>query len=158
VGRTSQCALIGRNATNHGALRHCQCGNLKVTSSATTRSAVTYCNSLNACVLLFAYGTLQDKAVQIANFGRELAGRPDGLPGYSTSLIAIRDPAVVATSGKTHHRIAEHSKNISDEVPGTVFEITAEELLAADRYEVSEYTRVLATLKSGARAWVYVRA
>jgi hypothetical protein len=39
-----------------------------------------------------------------------------------------------------------------------VFEITAEELAAADRYEVSEYTRVLVTLKSGARAWVYVRA
>ena len=115
-------------------------------------------DSVNTGVLLFAYGTLQDKAVQMANFGRELAGRPDWLPGYSTSLIAIRDPAVVATSGKTHHTIAEHTANLSDEVRGTVFEITAEELLAADRYEVSEYTRVLVTLKSGARAWVYVRA
>jgi hypothetical protein len=113
---------------------------------------------LNAGVLLFAYGTLQDKKVQMANFGRELAGRADWLPGYATSLTAIRDPAVVATSGKTHHVIAEHSANPSDEVPGTVFEITAEEPLAADRYEVSEYTRVLVTLKSGAPAWVYVRA
>ncbi len=51
--------------------------------------------------------------------------------GYSTSLIAIRDPAVVATSGKTHHKIAEHSTNPGDEVPGTVFDITAEELAAA---------------------------
>jgi gamma-glutamylcyclotransferase (GGCT)/AIG2-like uncharacterized protein YtfP len=120
-----------------------------------------YCSmddSLNSVVLLFSYGTLQDKAVQMANFGRELEGHPDTLPGYSSSLIAIRDPAVVATSGKTHHTIAERSKNLSDEVPGTVFEITAEELAAADRYEVSEYTRVLGTLKSGARAWVYVRA
>jgi gamma-glutamylcyclotransferase (GGCT)/AIG2-like uncharacterized protein YtfP len=115
-------------------------------------------DSVNAGVLLFAYGTLQDKAVQMANFGRELAGRPDSLPGYSASLIAIRDPAVVATSGKSHHTIAERSKNPSDEVPGTVFEITAEELAAADRYEVSEYTRVLVSLRSGARAWVYVRA
>jgi gamma-glutamylcyclotransferase (GGCT)/AIG2-like uncharacterized protein YtfP len=115
-------------------------------------------DSLNLGVLLFAYGTLQDKAVQMANFGRELQGRPDSLPGYSTSLIAIRDPAVMATSGKTHHTIAERSANPSDEVPGTVFEITAEELAAADRYEVSEYTRVFVTLKSGARAWVYVRA
>jgi gamma-glutamylcyclotransferase (GGCT)/AIG2-like uncharacterized protein YtfP len=120
-----------------------------------------YCSmgdSLNVGVLLFAYGTLQDRAVQMANFGRELEGRPDSLPGYSTSLIAIRDPAVVATSGKTHHTIAERSTNLSDVVPGTVFEITAQELSAADRYEVSEYTRVLVTLKSGARAWVYVRA
>jgi hypothetical protein len=98
---------------------------------------------LKVSVLLFAYGTLQDKAVQMAHFGRELAGRPDWLPGYSTSLIAISDPAVVATSGKTHHTIAEHTANPGDEVPGTVFEITAEELLAADRYEASEYTRVL---------------
>jgi hypothetical protein len=127
--------------------------------SATTEGY--YCSmgdSLNVGVLLFAYGTLQDRAVQMANFGRELEGRPDSLPGYSTSLIAIRDPAVVATSGKTHHTIAERSTNLSDVVPGTVFEITAQELSAADRYEVSEYTRVLVTLKSGARAWVYVRA
>jgi hypothetical protein len=39
-----------------------------------------------------------------------------------------------------------------------VFEITTEELAAADRYEVSEYTRVLVTLKSGVNSWVYVRA
>lgn len=26
-------------------------------------------------VLLFSYGTLQDKAVQLANFGRELTGQ-----------------------------------------------------------------------------------
>jgi gamma-glutamylcyclotransferase (GGCT)/AIG2-like uncharacterized protein YtfP len=115
-------------------------------------------DSLDAAVLLFSYGTLQDKTVQMANFGRELTGHADSLPGYSASLIAIRDPAVVAMSGKTHHTIAQRSTNLADEVPGTVFEITAEELAAADRYEVSEYTRVLVTLKSGARAWVYVRA
>jgi Gamma-glutamyl cyclotransferase, AIG2-like len=128
---------------------------------ASVKTGSYYCSmsdSLNLGVLLFAYGTLQDKAVQMANFGRELQGRPDSLPGYSASLIAIRDPAVVATSGKTHHTIAEHSTNPSDDVPGTVFEITAEELAAADRYEVSEYTRVFVTLKSGARAWAYVRA
>src|SRR5580693_6360294 len=96
---------------------------------------------LDDTVLLFSYGTLQDKAVQLANFGRELTGSPDSLPGYSTSLIAIRDPAVVAASGKTHHSIAARSANLTDEVPGVVFSITAEELAAADRYEVSEYTR-----------------
>ena len=128
---------------------------------ASAKTEGYYCSmgdSLNVGVLLFAYGTLQDRAVQMANFGRELEGRPDSLPGYSTSLIAIRDPAVVAKSGKTHHTIAERSTNLSDVVPGTVFEITALELSAADRYEVSEYTRVLVTLKSGVRAWVYVRA
>lgn len=113
---------------------------------------------MNAAVLLFSYGTLQDKAVQLANFGRELIGSPDSLPEYTTSLIPIRDPAVVATSGKTHHTIAERSANRTDEVLGTVFTITPEELAAADRYEVSDYTRIRVTLKSGAHAWAYVRA
>jgi hypothetical protein len=115
-------------------------------------------HSLNAPVLIFSYGTLQDRAVQLANFGRELTGTSDSLPGYSISLIAIRDPAVVATSGKTHHTIAGRSGNRVGEVRGTVFKITPEELIAADRYEVSDYARVEVTLKSGLRAWAYVQA
>jgi len=39
-----------------------------------------------------------------------------------------------------------------------VFEVTAEELAAADRYEISDYMRVAALLKSGLTAWVYVGA
>ena len=113
---------------------------------------------MNTAVRLFSYGTLQDKAVQLANFGRALSGSDDSLPGYCTALIPIRDPAVVATSGKTHHLIAVLSHDPSDEVPGTVLEITPLELEAADRYEVSEYTRVWVRLKSGTEAWAYVQA
>lgn len=109
-------------------------------------------------VLLFSYGTLQDKSVQVANFGRELAGRPDALLGYASALVEIDDPDVVAISGKTHHPIVQPSSNADDEVAGTVFEITPEELLAADSYEVSDYKRTSAPLRSGVRAWVYVRA
>lgn len=107
-------------------------------------------------VLLFSYGTLQDKAVQIANFGRELRGTPDALPGYTESLVAITDPEVVAVSGKTHHPIVQPSADKKDEVKGTVFEITAQELAAADQYEVAEYKRTSVLLKSGMQAWVYV--
>jgi Gamma-glutamyl cyclotransferase, AIG2-like len=109
-------------------------------------------------MLLFSYGTLQDRAVQMANFGRYLTGRSDSLPGYTLSPILIADPAVVALSGKTHHLIAQRSLKPTDEVRGTVFEITADELVAADRYEVSDYTRIAVILKSGAQSWVYVRA
>ncbi len=108
-------------------------------------------------MLLFSYGTLQDSAVQMANFGRLLSGRADSLPGYTLLPIAIDDPTVVALSGKSQHTIAKRSA-AGDEVIGMVFEITAEELDAADRYEVAEYTRVLVTLKSGVDAWVYVAA
>jgi hypothetical protein len=114
-------------------------------------------DALDTTVLIFSYGTLQDRAVQLSNFGRELSGSADSLPGYSTSLIAIRDPGVVTTSGKTHHTIAERSGDLADEVCGVVFKITPDELAAADRYEVSEYTRVRVTLKSGLQAWAYVR-
>lgn len=56
-------------------------------------------------VLLFSYGTLQDKAVQLANFGRELVGQEDQMLGYSQAWVEITDPQVLATSGKTHHPI-----------------------------------------------------
>jgi ribosomal protein S10 len=109
-------------------------------------------NLPNTSVLLFSYGTLQDKAVQLANFGRELSGRPDAIVGYTQTLIAIDNPKVVATSGKTHHPVVQPSSNPADEVRGTVFEVTVQELAAADEYEVSEYKRVLVLLRSGARA------
>jgi Gamma-glutamyl cyclotransferase, AIG2-like len=110
-----------------------------------------------ADILLFSYGTLQDEAVQMANFRRLLSGRPDLLPGYTLVPIIIVDAAVIALSGKSQHKIAKRS-NAGDEVTGMVFEITAAELAAADQYEVAEYTRVQVTLKSGVKAWVYVGA
>jgi hypothetical protein len=105
-------------------------------------------------ILLFSYGTLRDIAVQMANFGRLLLGRPDSLPGYILLPITIHDPMVVALSGKSQHMIAKRTE-AAEEVSGMVFEITAQELAAADRYEVADYTRVEVTLKSGVRAWVY---
>jgi gamma-glutamylcyclotransferase (GGCT)/AIG2-like uncharacterized protein YtfP len=109
-------------------------------------------------VYLFSYGTLQDRNVQISSFGRELVGRADALPGYAQTLLAIADPKVVEISGKTHHPVVRPSGNPADEVAGTVFEITAQELAAADEYEVDDYKRVFVTLKSGLEAWVYIAA
>ena len=110
-------------------------------------------------VLLFSYGTLQDKKVQIANFGRELTGRQDALPGYARRIVAIIDPNVAALSGETHYANAEQSFNPEDVVSGTVFEITEQELRAADKYEEgADYRRVFVTLRSGDQAWVYLRA
>ncbi|WP_323119620.1 gamma-glutamylcyclotransferase family protein [Burkholderia alba] len=109
-------------------------------------------------VRLFSYGTLQDTAVQLANFGRALNGTPDAMLGYTQSWVAITDPAVLAASGKTHHPIVRPGPDPAEEIPGMVFELTADELAAADRYEVSDYRRVSVQLKSGRTAWVYVSA
>ncbi|KGE69843.1 MULTISPECIES: gamma-glutamylcyclotransferase family protein [Pseudomonas] len=109
-------------------------------------------------VLLFSYGTLQDKSVQLANFGRELTGQQDAMLGYSQSWVEITDPDVLASSGKTHHPIVAPSTQADARVEGTVFQITEQELAAADAYEVADYKRVEVGLASGLRAWVYVRA
>lgn len=41
-------------------------------------------------VLLFSYGTLQDKAVQLASFGRELAGQAGGSAGFRLDCMGLR--------------------------------------------------------------------
>jgi hypothetical protein len=107
---------------------------------------------------LFSYGTLQLEKVQMSTFGRTLEGTPDQLPLFRTSLVRIDDPKVVETSGKTHHPIVQFTGDKADTVGGTVFLITGEELLNADRYEVAAYRRIAVTLGSGLRAWVYIDA
>jgi len=109
-------------------------------------------------VLLFSYGTLQDKAVQLANFGRELGGQADRMQGYRQDWVEITDPDVLATSGQTHHPIVSPSSAPGDSVAGMVFQISDAELAAADAYEVSDYKRVAVPLASGLTAWVYVKA
>ena len=108
--------------------------------------------------LLFSYGTLQQRDVQLATFGRELRGAADALVGFARSMVKIEDAEVVKTSGKTYHPIVRHTGIATDRVTGTVFEITDEELANADKYEVADYKRVAAPLASGRTAWVYVDA
>jgi hypothetical protein len=107
---------------------------------------------------LFSYGTLQLVPVQMSTFGRTLDGTPDDLPGFRTSVVRIDDPKVVETSGKTHHPIVQFTGDAADRVGGTVFRITRQELLNADKYEVAAYRRVAVTLGSGLHAWVYIDA
>lgn len=112
----------------------------------------------SAPVLLFFYGTLQQQNVQMVSFGRLLQGDPDALIGYGSVTIEIFDPDVVVASGAKFHPMVVEAGNPADEVQGTLFSITEAELAAADAYEVSDYKRVSAALKSGKRAWVYVKA
>ncbi|OOV88038.1 gamma-glutamylcyclotransferase family protein [Oceanospirillum linum] len=107
---------------------------------------------------LFSYGTLQLDQVQQETFGRLLSGEKDTLIGYALSEVRISDEAVVATSGKALHPILKYTGNPEDQVEGTVFEITVEELAQADDYEVAEYVRVATIFHSGNTAWAYVCA
>ena len=108
--------------------------------------------------LLFSYGTLQQKEVQLANFGRELNGTKDALPGYIVGEVEITDERVLRESGKRFHPILRFTGDSEDEVTGTVFEITPEELARADDYEVDAYQRISAQLTSGTTCWIYAAA
>jgi gamma-glutamylcyclotransferase (GGCT)/AIG2-like uncharacterized protein YtfP len=108
--------------------------------------------------LLFSYGTLQQKNVQLANFSRQLAGVKDRLPGYVLTDITIIDERVIRESGKSVHRILRYTGNSADQVDGTVFELSRDELALADDYEVDNYQRVTELLTSGRRCWIYAAA
>lgn len=104
---------------------------------------------------LFSYGTLQQDNVQIKTFGRLLEGEKDILIGYQIDEIKITAPEVLQASGKELHPILRYTGHKGDQVVGTVFEVTLEELAQADFYEVEAYERVEAQLLSGNSAWIY---
>lgn len=89
-------------------------------------------------------------------FGRRLEGDSDQLPGYRLTTVKITDPEVVRISGSDEHPMLRASDDLSDCVDGVVFEITEDDLCAADAYEDDSYVRASVTLSSGTRSWVYL--
>ncbi|MFM8532005.1 MAG: gamma-glutamylcyclotransferase family protein [Acidimicrobiia bacterium] len=107
--------------------------------------------------LLFSYGTLQLSEIQLATFGRPLAGSKDALVGYEPSRVKIQDPTIVERLNKTHHNNVVRSAVASSSVEGTAFEVTEAELEQADVYEAEfNYVHVVVPMASGNDAWVYV--
>ncbi|MNK06642.1 AIG2-like family protein [compost metagenome] len=105
---------------------------------------------------LFSYGTLQKDKVQLETFGRLLKGSKDTLIGYKLSTIVIVDQDVLAKSEQEIHLLAIPSEIATDHIDGVIFEITHEELLAADGYETDAYQRVKLQFESGREAWIYI--
>jgi hypothetical protein len=91
--------------------------------------------------LLFSYGTLQLEAVQMATFGRRLAGTGDVLRGFELVSLKIEDQTVIAISGKAVHTMASFTGRASDVISGTVFAVTPDEIQNADTYEVPAVKR-----------------
>src|SRR5436305_1901143 len=107
---------------------------------------------------LFSYGTLQQREVQLATYGRTLSGGGDTLAGYRLQPLAISNPHVIAISGKAVHTIACRTGDPADRIEGMLFELSEAELEATDAYEVDAYARAEVTLESGRTAWAYVGA
>ena len=104
---------------------------------------------------LFSYGTLQLPQVQKSLFGRTLIGMKDVLPGYRVEELKIKDQAVIEKSGTDMHPILVKSDDPDEIVEGMIFEVTEEELARADDYEVDDYQRTFALMRSGNEAWIY---
>src|SRR2546423_3669469 len=91
---------------------------------------------------LFSYGTLQLDAVQMAIFGRRLAGTRDALREFELVSLKIEDQTVIAISGKAHRTMARFTGRASDVISGVVLAVTPSEIQNADKYEVPAVKRV----------------
>lgn len=105
---------------------------------------------------LFSYGSLRQRDVQLAVFGRELAGVDDTLPGFVAEHIRLTDLQTIATSGTADHLILRATADGSSAVPGLALAIRPDDVPVADAYEPAGYERTVVTLASGRRAFVYV--
>lgn len=105
---------------------------------------------------LFSYGTLQKEQVQLETFGRILRGEKDILVEYQLKMLEIKDPEVLRKSNQKYHPILEFSGNSADEVEGVLFDLSNEEILHADKYEVDDYKRIETVFKSGKIGFIYV--
>lgn len=95
---------------------------------------------------LFAYGTIQHKSVQLSLLGVLLeAQRTDALPDHKLAKVFADDdyyPAALPEQGSS--------------IPGTVYQVSDEQLAILDDYEGSSYVRRSFQLASGYIALVYV--
>lgn len=96
--------------------------------------------------------------MQESLFGRILVGTKEELPGYKVEKLKITDQGVIEKSGTDIHPILVRTRKPADFVSGMVLELTQAELEKADEYEVDDYRRTLATMRSGTRAWIYCSA
>ncbi len=108
--------------------------------------------------LLFSYGPCACRRSSGPGSAASSTAAPTHLLGFRLETVKITDASVVADSGSDEHPVAVPSDNPSDYVEGMVFTLTPQDLAAADAYEVDDYLRVKADLRSGEKAWVYVDA
>lgn len=86
-----------------------------------------------------------------------VTGEKDTLVGYTLSMVEITAPEVLKLSEEKYHPIIEFSGNADDKVEGTLFDVSEQEILNADKYEVDDYKRIEVTFESGNKGYIYVK-
>lgn len=107
--------------------------------------------------LLFSYGTLQLKNVQLKIYGRELTGTNDTLTGYKIENLQVTDKSILDENNQNFQPIAVQTNSEKDQISGKIFEITTEELFKTDLCKTDNCKRVSKTFESGIKAWVYIK-
>lgn len=76
---------------------------------------------------------------------------------YVIEHIKITDQKVILSSGTDIHPTLKYTGNDLDAAEGMIFDLTNEELLKADKYEVDDYKREKVVFKSGKTDFVYLK-
>lgn len=106
--------------------------------------------------LLFSYGALQQAPLQLDTFGRVIRSEADILPGFTADYVEIHDARFSDRTGLTVYPHVRRTGDPRDKVVGRVLLLSAEELDAADEFEMSMFHRTRAMLSSHREAWVYL--
>ena len=101
--------------------------------------------------LLFSYGTLRSKQVQMQIFNKVLVGTQDQILGFKLKSLQIEEEF-----GMADYVVVVPSENPAEIIHGVAFNISKADLAKADQFESNSYKRVQVTLKSGVTAWVYI--
>lgn len=110
-----------------------------------------------AAELLFVYGELRDRALQLDVFGRVPETRPALLRGYAVEQVRLPHPL----GDGTHLSLLPHLRATGgalDRVVGAVLVLSAAELEAIDELAAPAYRRVRVDLVAAAPGWAFVRA
>ncbi len=97
--------------------------------------------------LLFSYGTIQDKTIQLELFGKELGFTEDSLSGYEV----INDLEI---QGKVYPRLGKEKQGV---VYGSLYCLTKEQMRVVDEYETSAYCRISVKSDKGLSVQVYLK-
>jgi gamma-glutamylcyclotransferase (GGCT)/AIG2-like uncharacterized protein YtfP len=98
--------------------------------------------------IVFAYGTLKEKAIRKELLGYESESVPATLKGFSLGAIVLDN---------VEYPIIRENPSSDEIINGEYFVVNENDLEKLDAYESSAYRRILVKLENHQVAWVYIQ-
>ena len=95
--------------------------------------------------------------VQSEILEKRVVGAEDTIEVYCIEQLEIKDLSVLNASQNRMHPIIYFTGDKAHQIFGTLFSVIKKDLLKIDCYEVEDYQRIMAPLKSGKKSLVYVK-